>query len=297
MPAIEPGKLIYPEAAFRLVGDRYIYMEFGGEPTVVLNVRVVAMRKALANAHIRGIQGYTMTPRSIAIVYDPLAVTHQYVCQALREVEREAQHVETVPSRLFVIPCWYGDPWTSECATAHKVPNNLEFVATVNNLAPDEFVARIATVEFWVAAVYFYIGAYNAFPLDNSDVWSAPKYRVPRTWTPDRTVAYAGTFVGSYALPGPGGYQMLGRSAVNFFELERKNRIFKETGRSILVEHGDRHIYRSIGEAEYWEIWNQVEQGTYEYEVRHESFNIKRYSEAVLRGDKIDPSDFVERRQ
>jgi urea carboxylase len=291
---LQPGKLVYERAIFRPLGDRYMTMEMGGEPTVVCNVKVVAMREALKSTRIPGIIGYVMIPRGLTVVYEPLEIGPEKLKAVLREVEQEAQGVEKVRSRFMEIPTWYDDPWTQECARAHNVPHNVDFIAEKNGMTKQQLVERVSNLEYWVSAVFFYIGAYNAFPLDPEGVVSAPKYVIPRTWTPDRTVAYAGTFVGSYALPGPGGYQMLGRTPLNLFELEPKNAIFRETGNSILCRYSDRHVYRSIDEQEYNDIRAQVEAGTYDYPVRHETYNIKRYSEAVLRGDRIRPQDFVE---
>jgi urea carboxylase len=292
--SIQPGSLIHERAVFRPLGDRFLTMEFGEEPTVACNLRVVAMREALKNARIPGVSGYIMVPRALAAVYDPLATDFDRLCAALREVEQDAGQLEVVRSRLFDIPVWYDDPWTQECARANKVQNNVEFVAEQNNLSKDQLIQRISTMQYWIAAVFFYIGAYNAFPIDPEGVFSAPKYVVPRTFTPDRTVAYAGTYIGSYALPGPGGYQLLGRTPVNFFEPEPLNSYFREHGRTILCQYSDRHLYRAIGEDEYNAIRAEVEAGTYEYQVRDESFNIKRYTEAVLRGNPIRPEAFFE---
>jgi urea carboxylase len=293
---VKAGRLIHDQAIFRPLGDRYLTLEFGEEPTVACNVRVVAMREALNSVHLRGVVGYVMVPRALSVIYDPLQIEYADLCRALREVEQEARGVEVVRSRLFDIPTWYDDPWTRECAQAQKGPYNLEFVAQANGMTTRQVVDLVSTTQYWVAAVFFYVGAYNAFPIDPRVVLSAPKWVVPRTWTPDRTVAFAGTYIGSYALPGPGGYQMLGRTAVDLYEQDLKNSIFRETGEPILCRYSDRHVYRSIGEEEYEEIRRQIENGTYNYSVKYESFNIKRYSEAIERGEQIRPEDYIEQR-
>lgn len=60
-------------------------------------------------------------------------------------VAEAVDHAEvptTVQSRLFRIPVWYDDPRSQALARRYDVPNNLEFVAEANGIAPDEAIRR-----------------------------------------------------------------------------------------------------------------------------------------------------------
>jgi urea carboxylase len=123
--------------------------------------------------------------------------------------------------------------------------------------------------------VGFTPGCYFSIPLDMSKLLRAPKWRTPRDYTPARCLALAGFSTGAYPVASPGGYQLLGRLAVNIYEPQPRNAIFPEDG--VLLTAGDRLQYRNVGPLEYDRIWSDVEAGRYDYEVVDEDFDVAAY--------------------
>jgi allophanate hydrolase subunit 1 len=96
---------------------------------------------------------------------------------------------------------------------------------------------------------------------------SARKYERPRKWTDPGIVCLAGVITSYYPVRSPGGYQMLGRTPIDLFDPQRRNRVFADG--PVLPRVGDRHRYVPIGGEEYEEIRAKVEAGSYEYEIEN----------------------------
>jgi KipI family sensor histidine kinase inhibitor len=264
--------MIYPEAVYRALGDLYLTVEFGDELSLALNVRVIALDRALREQPIAGVTETIPTTRSLGIVYDPLTIDRRSLVARLRQLERGLGEVRAVPSRHVTIPIWYNDPWSQECAAAHGAPNNVEFLAEINGLTVDQVVRTHAGTDHWVSAVGFTPACYQALPLDRTRALTAPKYQRPRKWTPERILCIAGQLTSFYPIASPGGYQLLGRTPIELYDPHQRNRAFADG--PVLPRVGDRHTYVPIDESTYWEIRRQVEAGTYEYQIRDETYQV-----------------------
>ena len=136
-------------------------------------------------------------------------------------------------------------------------------------------IARHTGTDYWVVCVGFTPGCYFSLPLDPTKWLKAPKYRTPRSYTPARLVALAGFSTGAYPVASPGGYQVIGRLAVNIYEPTAELPPFPEDG--VLLQAGDRLRYYNVNALEYDDIWSEAEEGTYKYHVTDELFDVAGY--------------------
>lgn len=267
--------MIYDEPVFRPLGDTRLGVEFGDEANVALNFKVLELDVLARDAQIPGVIETIPSLRELVLVLDRTRVRHAEVQEALRGLIDDIEEVSTLPSRKFVLPCWYDDPWSAELAERYEVENNLEIIAKANGLTKAEVIEQHTQTEFWVVCVGFTPGCYFSIPLDMDKLLKAPKWKTPRDYTPARCLALAGFSTGAYPVASPGGYQLLGRLAVNIYEAQPKNAIFPEDG--VLLRAGDRLQYGSVGALEYDRIWGEVEAGHYEYDVTEEDFDVAAY--------------------
>ena len=93
--------------------------------------------------------------------------------------------------------------------------------------------------------------------------------------TPARLIALAGFSTGAYPVASPGGYQVIGRLAVNIYEPGSKSQVYPDDG--VLLRAGDRLRYRNVGALEYEDIWNAAQAGTFNYRIEDEIFDVKSY--------------------
>lgn len=96
---------------------------------------------------------------------------------------------------------------------------DLAALAARAGLHPDDYVGRVARLEFVVAFVGFQPG----FPyLRGLPVaLQAPRRATPRARVAAGSVAVGGAYAGVYPAAGPGGWQLIGRTTARLFDPER----------------------------------------------------------------------------
>jgi urea carboxylase len=264
--------MLYQEPVFRPLGDVALGVEFGDELDLRLSFRVIALQQAIASEGLRGVLITVPTHRTLGIYYDPVQTTFEKLCGGLRRLCDELVDLTVLPSRRVSIQVWYDDPWSRECAAAHGAPNNLRYLAEVNGTTVAEIVRRHSESEHWVSSVGFQPGTYQAMFLDPGLAFSAPKYQTPRTTTPERIVCLAGQITSFYAIPSPGGYQLLGRTPIELYDPTQRDPAFRDG--PVLTRVGDRHRYLPIDGDEYESLRHQVETGTYEYWIEEGEYRL-----------------------
>jgi KipI family sensor histidine kinase inhibitor len=96
---------------------------------------------------------------------------------------------------------------------------DLDDLARLLELTTDEVVARHTGAEWTVAFCGFAPGfGYLTQP---GTAWDVPRRATPRTKVPPGSVALAGEFSGVYPRESPGGWQLIGRTDVAVFDLDR----------------------------------------------------------------------------
>jgi KipI family sensor histidine kinase inhibitor len=110
------------------------------------------------------------------------------------------------PGRTIEIPVRYDGP-------------DLDDVAQLVNLSPEEVVARHAAAEYVVAFLGFAPGF--AYLLGGDERLEVPRLAVPRERVPAGSVAVAGPYSGVYPRESPGGWRLLGHTSLPLFDVER----------------------------------------------------------------------------
>ena len=157
----------------------FVDVEFGDELHLALNFRVIGLNLSLTEQPIPGVTETVPSNRALMIAYDSSVVRQAALIDTLREREEEATKLRRAPSRLVTLPFWYNDPWSDECAKAHGAPNNMDYLAEINNTTVDGVIAAHSGAEWWVTSVGFQPGCYQALSLDPAFSVTAPKYSPP----------------------------------------------------------------------------------------------------------------------
>jgi len=267
------------------MGDAMLQVEFGDELNLFLNFRVIAFLKAVEAAGVRGITEMVPTNRALGVVYDPLTISFARLVEALQRIERDLTVPRALPSRLIKIPVWYHDPWTVECALAHGAPDNMEYLAQLNNTTVEGVIALHSGTDWWVSSVGFQPATYQALPLDPAKAITAPKYPRPRRWTPARVLCLAGQITSFYPVRSPGGYQLLGITPIELFDPQQRYPVFRDS--PVLPIVSERHRYIPIDEDTYHELRRAWEAGEYEYDITEEIYRVEEYEANVRRAAEL----------
>jgi urea carboxylase len=278
--------VIYRQPVIRTLGDVALNVEFGDESSIVLNFRILALDQAVRADPPKGLIETNPQVRSLGVVYNPLLTTRSALSEHLMARYAGLGAITTLPSRRVIIPAWYDDPWSAECAEAFGVANNMRYIAEFNRITVEEVIARHTACDYWVTGVGFVPGAFMSYAMDPRLKFGAPLYRTPRTWTHSRLLNFGGNTSTIYPIRTPGGGQLFGRTPLNIFEPAQKNKAFKDG--PVLARAGDRHRYVAIGADEYYAIRAEVEAGSYDYEIEEGTFDVAAYLSWL---DTLGPAD------
>jgi len=181
------------------LGDTALIAELGSRLDTALNTRAIALAGALRKR--RDVRQAVAAHGTVTVQFEPDQITHEALALAIQRLARKRPPVDE-PGRLHRIPVVYDGP-------------DLESVAVALGLAADRVVELHLRPIYRVFLVGFVPGWAYLGPLPDDLV--LPRRSVPRTAVPAGSVAIAGQETGIYPLPSPGGWHLIGRTAVKLF--------------------------------------------------------------------------------
>lgn len=212
-----------PVAAVPL-GERALLLQFGDRINPATHRQVTAARDAIAAARPRGVLDLVPAYTTLAVWFDPEARRHQELARELAPLAERAIAVAPHEARTWVIPVRYDGP-------------DLAAVAAQTGLTMDEVVRRHTARDYTVYLLGFVPGFGYLGDLDPSLV--LPRRSSPRQRVPAGSVAIAGAQTAVYPLDTPGGWHLLGRTALVMFDATRDP--------PSLLAAGDRVRFEPVG--------------------------------------------------
>jgi len=243
------------------LGDHAILIRLGDAPDRATHEKVRMLTEYLS-AHpfegmIEAIPAYT----SVTAVYDPYRVwlagraaleageaggeaggakiaktPHELAAERLQAVLAAVDERELPEPRRIEIPVCYGGEYGPD----------LEAVAELNGLSPDEVVAIHAGVEYLVHMIGF-APAFASLGGRAPRV-APPRKAPPRLSVPPGSVGIAGVQTGIYSVGTPGGWQIIGRTPLLLFSPEKDPPSLLEAGDRVRFRPISREAFKRWGE-------------------------------------------------
>jgi inhibitor of KinA len=162
----------------------------------------------------------------------------------LKHLEKETDEQDTPKSRIVEIPTVYGDEWGPD----------LNDVAAYHNLSPEEVVSIHSGSTYLV----YFMGFTPGFPFFGgmSEKIATPRLASPRVSIPAGSVGIANNQTGIYPVSSPGGWRLIGRTPLQFYNPEREQ--------PFLLNPGDYVKFKPINRDQFETIKAKVESGEYE---------------------------------
>ncbi|MGN0739898.1 MAG: 5-oxoprolinase subunit PxpB [Treponema sp.] len=143
-----------------------------------------------------------------------------------------------------------------ENQTVHKIPvcYDDEFSPDIKNvcahtgLSKEEVIARHAQKEYLVYMLGFLPGFAYLGGMDTK--LETPRLKTPRTKIPAGSVAIGGSQTGIYPAESPGGWQIIGKTPVKTFDIQRNPAVFFKAGDKIKFEPVSKEEFFLIQEKE-----------------------------------------------
>ncbi len=233
---------------FLKAGDSALIVELGNEISPIINYKLKKITDYLDSLKHKAIKDLLPTYRSIIVYYDPMILSFDELKNMVEQnCTADDDSILSVQKEIIEVPVLYGGEYGPD----------IENIASHNNLSVEEVIKIHTSGEYLV----YMLGFTPGFPyLGGMDKRIAtPRLTTPRTKIPAGSVGIAGEQTGLYPIESPGGWQLLGRTPLNFFDPMKEN--------PFIVTSGQYIKFTAISKKEYDEITEQVKNGT--YTVKH----------------------------
>ncbi len=202
-------------------GDSTIVVEFEERVDPVINARAVRLADAVQAAAIAGVRDVVPTYRSVAVFFDPLRTDYRRLVDWLEMEAGRPGNAEVEQPTPISIPVCYGG----------ELGPDLAAVAAFANMSSDEVVAVHASAVYRVFMLGFMPGFAYMGVLDARIAMG--RHPTPRVRVPRGAVGIAGVQTGIYPAETPGGWQLIGRTPVRPFDMDRPAPFLFKAGDSV----------------------------------------------------------------
>jgi inhibitor of KinA len=202
-------------------GDAALVVEFEEKIDPAISARGAALADALNAEQIAGVRDVVPTYRSVAVYFDPLRTDQQRLAGTLERLAAQPTRPDTRRRASIQIPVCYGGEYGPD----------LTKVAAFAGLAEADVIALHADATYQVMMLGFmpgfaYMGVVNARI-------AAPRLETPRPRVPRGSVGIAQEQTGIYPSDTPGGWQLIGRTPVRPFDLDRPDPFLFRSGDNV----------------------------------------------------------------
>ncbi len=198
-------------------GDSALVLQLGDRIDADVNARILSLAAAVETAAIPGLVEIVPSYRSILVRYDPELI------RGLELEERLAglsQHFEGVGMQ--------GRGWTIPVVYGGEAGQDLEEVAAMKGLSPEELVSLHAGGEYRVFMIGFapgfaYLGGLPA-------ILHTPRLEKPRQYVPAGSIGIGGQQGSINSVAGPSGWRFIGWTPIRVFDPARAVPFLLEAG-------------------------------------------------------------------
>ncbi len=209
------------------LGDRGITIKLGEGITTELSDRVINQAYAISAADLRGVTDIVPSYASLAVFYNPFAVSFDDLSDRLEKILADMQSTDWPPAtdaRLIRIPVRYDG-------------EDLDGVARRTKLTIGEIAQIHSEREYRVFVVGFVPGWAYLGPLDPRLI--LPRREDPRKRVPAGSVAIAEAQTGVYPSATPGGWHLIGTTTETMFDWNREVPALLRVGDKVKFERID----------------------------------------------------------
>ena len=235
--------LYIKEPKYLTAGESCVVVEFADEIDRGANDAVMNLKKYLLKQKMIPVVECLPTYRSLAVYFDPTAVSSDDVIKAAKSVPEFDSEKGTALFAEICIPVCYGGEYGPDIAN----------VAEHAGISEDEVIKRHSSKSCHCYMIGFMPGFAYLGGMDESI--ATPRLTNPRTVIKGGSVGIAGKQTGIYPIDSPGGWQLIGRTPLRLFT--------PEASCPTLIDSGYGVRFVPVSEDEYKIIEARVAEGTY----------------------------------
>lgn len=206
------------EIRFAPSGDSALVAEFGRVIDDEINEMVHAMGRWITKQKIRGVTQLLPTFRSLMVFYDPMVISYERLVRKLRRFSPEQTEQSGEEKQIIQVPCCYDGP-------------DMEDMQRLTHLSREEIVKIHCGTVYKIYMMGFLPGFVYLGGLDPR--LCVPRLATPRTRIEPGSVGIGGSQTGVYPVASPGGWRILGRTPLKFYDPRRTEPILCRSGQYI----------------------------------------------------------------
>ncbi len=200
------------------LGEAALLINLGDEISRTASARILGVQRAILGASLPGVTGCVPAYTSLLIRFDPAYADPNLLISTLTELCATEPGPDSFLGRLVEIPVVYGG----------ESGPDLEDVASIAGMTVGEVVRLHAAGEYTVAFMGFLPGFPYLIGLDPR--LASPRLATPRQAVPAGSVGIAGGQTGIYPTESPGGWRIIGRTALRLFDYLLEQPTLLQTG-------------------------------------------------------------------
>ncbi len=224
------------------LGDRVLLAELGADALESTALRVHAVAEHLLRYPLAGVRDVVAAVCTVALHYEPLEL--EPFPEGVTPFEALAQQVRERLGSLDLTVAPAADEFEIPVCYGGEFGEDLGALAEAHGLSSDQVIALHLAPLYRVQMLGFAPGFAYLAGLDPRI--ATPRRATPRTRVPAGSVAIGGELTGVYPLDLPGGWHLIGRSPLRFFDPAAE--------RPSLLVAGDRVRFVSVTEDEYADL-------------------------------------------
>ena len=215
----------------RRAGDAALVLELPAQLDPAINARVVTARTRLLGICGDRIRDAVVGYHTLTVYFDPSSVDPEWLETQLLAATNQGGVSPSIEGATVDIPVSYGGA---------QGPDLADVARAIGGTEQDVVNLHVSCV-YRVFVVGFVPGFAYMGPVDPA--LALPRRSTPRTKVPPGSVAIAAGQTGIYPMETPGGWHIIGRTAVRPFDASRAE--------PVLFRPGDRVRFHTIPAAEY----------------------------------------------
>lgn len=217
------------------VGDRAILISFGDVICPTINRKIQQVIEAIHDMKDPAIYELIPAYTSLMIQYDALACSYAELKSKLEPLLAISVDIsEEDRVTVIEIPTLYGGDYGPD----------LSFVAKYHNISEHEVITIHSGTDYLVYMLGFIPGFAYLGGMDSRI--ATPRLQAPRQSIPAGSVGIAGGQTGIYPSQSPGGWQIIGRTPVVMYHLERESPSLLSAGQYVRYVSIDEETFHSI---------------------------------------------------
>lgn len=208
--------------AFKLTykpfGERAVLIEWPTEINEAILADIISFKENIIKSNIKSLVELNSSYNSLLIIYDYFIKNFTNEISIIDKIYRTKYVQDKSDAFLWKIPVCYDELFGLD----------LEWISTEKKIQKTELIKRHSEAIYTVYFIGFLPGFLYLGGLDKS--LEIPRKSTPRLHVEKGAVAIGGNQTGVYPNASPGGWNIIGNSPVNFFDVSKEPPCFAKAG-------------------------------------------------------------------